>query len=215
MSAKEFDALLQQEHQLPIVVLTKNKVCIARPYVVAQRLFGLAHVICVPTNQNPTMKLYYPNKDVVTFEEYADSQIINVCYDYCLEYSIQEYTQNYTFDELFKVNMQEECASVEEMDNLYLAEQKSIENDINELMDMLKPLEEEYESLSKENEQLRNRVNGLKKETLLFTKDRYEEKKEIVLKIMKWAKDTHDPDFINERDIYRRTDVLESILEEM
>ena len=213
---EQLEALLNTESELPLVVLkdAKNKL-IKEPNKLAERLFGLAHVICVDTKKESSLQIYYPNQDVETIEDYPNSQLLNICYNLCLDASIEEHSQNYTFNELVKVQLQQEKATSEELEEYYKSEQKQLEEEVAELKGKYQQINEEYLALLEENEKLASQTAYLNKQILLTAKENVEEKREKIKKIIEICAKNHQPDGKDKNERYRKTDIINSIMEDM
>ena len=84
---KEYLELIKKNYDLPLVILTKNEKCCVNPFKLAEKVFGMAHVICVHTKRHePSIQIYYPNHEFETI----DSTILNETYKRIVNESITE-----------------------------------------------------------------------------------------------------------------------------
>ena len=209
---KEFSALLKSKLQLPMVVLKKNQRCLVNPFILAERLFGLAHVVCVNTKEEPTMEIYYPNKGLQSISLQKEPEMMNVCYDMLLDYCIQTNTQSYTFDELVSARMYHSQMDSKELEQYYDESLKELKEEVNEYNQLFQQTFDEYQRLKKEKEALENYVAILKKEKLLVATDNVEQKQKLILDLLGEALKTCN---VKNGDRYRRKDIILSILEEV
>lgn len=202
---------LPKHHDYPLVVLNKNKKCIVNPFKLAQKLFGLAHVICIRNNDDLSMKIYYPNDDIEKIEEDNEIKMIKECYDQVLDYSIQEHTQNYMFDELIKARLHEETKSSEEFENMVQTECNKLKKEVIELEKEHKEKYEEYLRLKKLIDEIHN-DNQNKQIELLIMKENNEAKKELLKDLIE--RRMRALNTTNKNKIYREKDIYESIMKE-
>jgi len=200
---------LSKNYQLPLVVLTRNEKCIVNPFKLAEKLFGLAHVIVLRSKEDSTMKIYYQNNDVEMIYKDNETKMIKECFDQVLNYSIQEHTQSYMFDELIKTRLLQETKSSEEFENMYQSEFDKLNHEILVYESKHKEIYEEYLRLKKIKDELYMDQNNQKE--LLIMKENNEEKQELLIDLIKRrmrALNTSD-----KNKIYREKDIYESIME--
>lgn len=209
LNGKQFK-YLKKNYQLPLVVLNKNNKCIVNPFKLSQKLFGLAHVLCVRNTNDLTMKIYYPNQDIEIIDHDNEIKMIKECYDQVLDYSIQEHTQNYMFDELIKARLHQETKSSEEFEVMFQTEYDQLKNEVLELENKYKEMYEEYLHLKQVKDNLYSSTTS--KKVLLVMKDNNEDKIKLMKNLIKrriLALNT-----TNKNLIYREKDIYETIMKE-
>ena len=199
---------ITNDYQLPLVLLTKNDKCIVNPFKLAEKLFGLAHVLVLRSKEELSMKIYYQNHDIEMIYHDNESKMIKECYDKVLSYSIQEHTQSYMFDELVKARLHEETKSSEEFESLYESEFNRLKKEITEIEKKHKETYEEYLRLKKIKDDIYSKQSNQTK-TLFIMKTNNELKKELLRDLIKRRIQT-----LNNNKIYREKDIYESIMEE-
>ena len=209
LSYREYKQLMKHHFQLPLVVLIRNQKCIVNPFRLAEKLFGLAHVICVRCHDELSMKINYPNKDIEIIDSQNENKMIKQCYDAVLNYSIQEYTQSYMFDELVKARLHQEKASSEELENFYQESVLETQKEVNEYKELYQQTLDEYQTLCKKKEELEEYLKSMNNEVILSmnTNDSY--KQELILEIIQKTLKNLDA-----TKVYRKREVLTSILKE-
>ena len=206
ISYKEYLELIKKNYDLPLVILTKNEKCCVNPFKLAEKVFGMAHVICVHTKKyEPSIQIYYPNHEFETI----DSTILNEIYKRILDYSIQEHSQSYGFDELIQARLHKEHESYKELENFYQLEFKQSQEELNEYEQLLIDTQNQYDSLMKRKQELEEQVNDSNLESILIMYQKDIKKQEIIMELIhKTLKSLAD------NEVYRKRDILNSILKE-
>ena len=51
INERTVNQLLKKSYHLPIIILYKNKKCLVNPFILNQELYGMCHIIVIPTNK--------------------------------------------------------------------------------------------------------------------------------------------------------------------
>ena len=64
INERTVNQLLKKSYHLPIIILYKNKKCLVNPFILNQELYGMCHIIVIPTNKEINyVKINYPNNE--------------------------------------------------------------------------------------------------------------------------------------------------------
>ena len=64
INERTVNQLLKKSYHLPIIILYKNKKCLVNPFILNQELYGMCHIIVIPTNKEINyVQINYPNNE--------------------------------------------------------------------------------------------------------------------------------------------------------
>ena len=72
INERTVNQLLKKSYHLPIIILYKNKKCLVNPFILNQELYGMCHIIVIPTNREVNyVQINYPNheKEKIFYEK--------------------------------------------------------------------------------------------------------------------------------------------------
>ena len=206
---KEVNQLLKENHQYPLILLTRNEKCIVHPVKLSEKLYGIGHVICIKNQKDTTMEIVYPNHDIERIENELESKMIAICYEKVLNYSIQEHTQNYMFDELVQARLLQEKQSTDELETFYQSEVEINQKEVKEYEELYKQTKLEYEQLLKRKEELNEYLKSINQQVILTMSSNNMDKQQLLLDIVNKAYQS-----IPKNKKYRKKDILASIIKE-
>lgn len=213
IQTREYHNVITNEHQLPIVVLNRNKRCIVDPNKLNDEIFGIGHVLCVLNKKELEAKIIYPDGFIETIEEDKTYQMIKDIREKVRSYMIEESYQSYSFDDYMKLKLHKEH-QMKADENKEL--RKGFLEEIDELKEIIILLQEEYEEKKDKYSKLLEEAEYLEKQLslesktplLVLKKQDNEDYKKLVINILtKYAKG------LPLEDRFRKRDVLYSILE--
>ena len=148
INEKTVNQLLKKSYHLPIMILYKNKKCLVNPFILNQELYGMCHIIVIPTNKEiDYIQIIYPNheKEKLFYEKsFLQTLIQHIRY-----YMLQE-NEFYSFSELQQSELlqsyQDDAMSSVEVQELFLDEIKNIEK---EIIDLQKEYQDKKDILEK------------------------------------------------------------------
>lgn len=204
-----YKELLKQEYQLPLIILNRNKKCCVNPLKLANKVLGMAHVVCVNTSKySSDMRIYYPNQEFEYIHGKKESDFMMECYKRMLEYSIQENDQYASFDQFIQRRLHLEHQSYKELENYYVHEYESLKNEVKEYEQLLNEMQEQYQELLNKKEHF-EQINQIDKEQILTMKEIDLDKQNILIALIhKTLRSLADT------EVYRKRDILTSILKE-
>lgn len=206
VSYREYLKYMKHDYGYPVIVLTKNEKCCVNPFKLAEKVFGMAHVLCVNSKRHqPDIKIYYPNHEC----EIIDTTILNEIYKRIFDYSIQEHSQSYGFDELIQARLHNEHNSYKELEDFYELEFKLSQDELNEYEQLLLETQKQYEILVKRKEQLEEMMNEKDRESILIMDKKDIQKQKIIMELINKTLRS-----LADNEVYRKRDVLNAILEE-
>lgn len=213
IQTREYHNITANEHQLPLIVLNRNKRCIVDPNKLNEEVFGIGHVLCVLNKKELEAKIIYPDGFIETVEEDKPYQMIKDIREKVRSYMIEESYQSYAFDDYMKLKLHKEH-QIKADENKEL--RKGFLEEIDELKELVTLLQQEYEEkkdiytkLLEESNYLEQQLSLESKEPLLVlkTQDNEEYKQLVINTLTKFAKG------LPLEDRFRKRDVLYSILE--
>ena len=90
--------LLKKSYHLPIIILYKNKKCLVNPFILNQELYGMCHIIVIPTNKEINyVQINYPNNEKEKL--FYEKKFIQTLIQHIRYYMLQE-NEFYSFSEL-------------------------------------------------------------------------------------------------------------------
>ena len=208
INERTVNQLLKKSYHLPIIILYKNKKCLVNPFILNQELYGMCHIIVIPTNREVNyVQINYPNheKEKIFYEKsFLQTLIQHIRY-----YMLQE-NEFYSFSELQQFELlqsyQDDALSSVEVQELFLNEIKNIEKDIidlqkeyqnkKDILEKLKNINQEYNHLLKQDDEA----------LITIHQDNYKEYQEYIFSIIHKTLMNLSPD-----DTYRKRDLLKSI----
>ena len=64
INERTVNQLLKKSYHLQIIILYKNKKCLVNPFILNQELYGMCHIIVIPTNKEINyVQINYPNNE--------------------------------------------------------------------------------------------------------------------------------------------------------
>lgn len=208
MSYKEYNELLNEEHELPLVVLTFENKCCINPFKAAEKLLGLGHVVCIYSKKKPSISIQYSKYENEEIEASTEAKTIMDCFNRLLQYSLQTHDQNDSFDDLVHDRLYKQHASSQELEEFYQNEYEEVKKDVDEYEELLVQVQKEYNEIVLMKEKLEKKYLTFEKEAILFAKENDEQKREFVLDLINRTLRTFD------NKAYRKKDVLTSIKKE-
>lgn len=206
---RELNQLNLSEFRLPVIVLGRNKKCAVNPFRLAQRMFGLAHIFCVYTNKEPDMTIYTPDNKILQVEISSESKMIRTCFEQVLQESFTHISKLDTFDGMMNTRLHHQVSSSHEISSYYKESLEAVQNEIEELKLLLQLSQDHQKELERQKSELENMTKTMHKESILAASEKSAAKKELLIHLMKIK--IRD---LDGNEIYRRRDVLESILQE-
>lgn len=212
---REFKSMNKDHFHLPLIILTRTNRCCIDPFILSQKVLGIAHVICIHSHvMKESVDIIYPDGyQECLMVESKKSLFIDQLSEKLRNYMIQENNQCYSFDELMRLRLQNEHDQNIQASKEF---QQYFENEINNTKIQLEQIKEEFKQLEqelKESEELSQRLeqemSKYLQESILVTsdlklKDNYE----------RFIKDIIQQTINNlaKTEKYRKRDVLESII---
>ena len=211
---KRVKAMLRYHHALPIVLLYKDERCRINPVYLAKRLYGIAHVVVVNTKDPSlleTMKVYYLDGTTIDYSVY------DPIYEELLSYLTEEYSQEYTYDDLILKEEEENYLNHkrehEELTFEFWQEVERKQKELLSLQQLNHQLQEEYHLTEEKYEKL-NRLDHInRQEGLIYLDHESQETRKYIYQAIQQAINGLEVD--NHMRIFRRKDILESIMEAM
>lgn len=215
MSRYEYDHMISQYHGLPIVVLNKNykenKLCAVNPNILAEKLYGIAHVVVINDSNMPSVRIVYPNTYKEEIAYHNENKMIAMSVSCIRDYLKKVNSEYYSFDELMNM-MYFKKYELSEAD--HLETYKMFEDEVEGLRDIVeqlkadcKQLNEELMLLTEREKQLKHKLDN-KKEVLLYTtKTDYDEDQKQLMRLLKKIYGNFEP-----KTPYRKIPVLKSII---
>ena len=135
INERTVNQLLKKSYHLPIIILYKNKKCLVNPFILNQELYGMCHIIVIPTNKEINyVQINYPNNEKEKL--FYEKNFIQTLIQHIRYYMLQE-NEFYSFSELQQFELlqsyQDDAISSVEVQELFLNEIKNIEKDIIDL----------------------------------------------------------------------------------
>ena len=208
INERTVNQLLKKSYHLPIIILYKNKKCLVNPFILNQELYGMCHIIVIPTNKEINyVQINYPNKEKEKL--FYEKNFIQTLIQHIRYYMLQE-NEFYSFSELQQFELlqsyQDDALSSVEVQELFLNEIKNIEKDIidlqkeyqnkKDILEKLKNINQEYNHLLKQDDEA----------LITIHQDNYKEYQEYIFSIIHKTLMNLSPD-----DTYRKRDLLKSI----
>ena len=196
----------------PIVVLGRNKRCCVSPFELSKLLFGLSEVVCVPTKQNPYMKISDFNGKLITFSFENEKDTSQKVLEYLVK-MLYEYYQPKTYDFLVSQRLHDEHQTTESFHQEMLLEAKQIVDEQNNSFEFLKAYYDdllvEYNELVEKKKEIDDLIYRYKKEYFLLADiDLYQEQEALMIELLK-----QELMRLNNGNVYRRKHIVESIME--
>lgn len=210
---REYKALKNKKHYLPLVVLYRNQKCCVDPIKLNKEVFGIGHVICVHTkSQQQIAKIIYPDGFIETLEQRKEFLMIKEIREKLRIYMIQENNEYYTFDELLNLKLHKEHHHKKEENKEYkqyfIKEIQKLKEDIEELKQEYTDKQLEYQKIKEENEMINTKLSLDYQNALIILKDEnYEEYQKILIDVLK--KKVND---LPLEDNFRKRDIINDIL---
>ena len=209
INERTVNQLLKKSYHLPIIILYKNKKCLVNPCILNQELYGMCHIIVIPTNKEVNyVQINYPNheKEKIFYEKsFLQTLIQHIRY-----YMLQE-NEFYSFSELQQFELlqsyQDDALSSVEVQELFLNEIKNIENDIIDLQKEYQNKKDILEKLTNINQEYHHLLKQYDESPLItIHQDNYKEYQDFIFSIIHKTLMNLSPD-----DTYRKRDLLKSI----
>ena len=98
INERTVNQLLKKSYHLPIIILYKNKKCLVNPFILNQELYGMCHIIVIPTNKEINyVQINYPNNEKEKL--FYEKKFIQTLIQHIRYYMLQE-NEFYSFSEL-------------------------------------------------------------------------------------------------------------------
>lgn len=199
---------IQKDHNLSIIILYKNKKCLVNPFILNQELYGMCHIIVIPTNKEINyVQINYPNNEKEKL--FYEKNFIQTLIQHIRYYMLQE-NEFYSFSELQQFELlqsyQDDAISSVEVQELFLNEIKNIEKDIIDLQKEYQNKKDILEKLTNINQEYNHLLKQDDEALITIHQDNYKEYQEYIFSIIHKTLMNLSPD-----DTYRKRDLLKSI----
>ncbi len=209
LTETEYKKLFSSKGRLPWVVLRRNKKCIVNPVMLAQRLFGLAHVICVYSKREMDMQIFFQDEIVENGIIGTEKQMIRSCFEKILNYAIEQQAQYYSFEDLVQSKLYQQMINNDELNNYYKESVEQMIQEVEEYRELYQMTLSQFNSLKAQKKEYEDLLNRFQKENILISSNQEHEKRELVIRLIQKKLNA-----LNNNEVYRRRDVLQSISEE-
>lgn len=211
---KEYQKIIKNHFQLPIVVLYRHKKCCVNPFLLSQKILGIGHVLCVYNHEDvDKAEIIYPNeyKEIIE-KRFNENIMMQEIGEKVRNYMIQENNQFYSFDDLLKLRLQNEHSqnilSSKEFEQYFQDEIVISQNELEQLKEEYLLLQEEYDKLKQTHQTLEKKMFKYNEEALLISyKQDHQEEIQCVYDIIEGVIQT-----FSSKAKYRKKDVLQSIM---
>ncbi len=216
MSRNEYDDMLKRSYNLPVVVLNKNskinQLCVVNPNKLANKLYGIAHVVVINKAGESQLEILYPNTYKEKIQKDNEAKMLAICFSDIMEYHLRVNNEYLKYDDLVNIKLQDQHHMNEkdskETLSLYKDEIYIYEEELKMLEEEYKQLNEEMILLNDKQKFLNKKKEESSKEAILFTtKTDYEEDKQVLYKLLKTKYNNYLP-----KTPFRKIPVLKSIL---
>ena len=208
INERTVNQLLKKSYHLPIIILYKNKKCLVNPFILNQELYGMCHIIVIPTNKEINyVQINYPNNEKEKL--FYEKNFIQTLIQHIRYYMLQE-NEFYSFSELQQFELlqsyQDDALSSVEVQELFLNEIKNIEKDIIDLQKEYQNKKDILEKLTNINQEYNHLLKQDDEALITIHQDNYKEYQEYIFSIIHKTLMNLSPD-----DTYRKRDLLKSI----
>lgn len=208
INERTVNQLLKKSYHLPIIILYKNKKCLVNPFILNQELYGMCHIIVIPTNKEINyVQINYPNNEKEKL--FYEKNFIQTLIQHIRYYMLQE-NEFYSFSELQQFELlqsyQDDAISSVEVQELFLNEIKNIEKDIIDLQKEYQNKKDILEKLTNINQEYNHLLKQDDEALITIHQDNYKEYQEYIFSIIHKTLMNLSPD-----DTYRKRDLLKSI----
>ena len=208
INERTVNQLLKKSYHLPIIILYKNKKCLVNHFILNQELYGMCHIIVIPTNKEINyVKINYPNNEKEKL--FYEKNFIQTLIQHIRYYMLQE-NEFYSFSELQQFELlqsyQDDAISSVEVQELFLNEIKNIEKDIIDLQKEYQNKKDILEKLTNINQEYNHLLKQDDEALITIHQDNYKEYQEYIFSIIHKTLMNLSPD-----DTYRKRDLLKSI----
>ena len=208
INERTVNQLLKKSYHLPIIILYKNKKCLVNPFILNQELYGMCHIIVIPTNKEINyVQINYPNNEKEKL--FYEKNFIQTLIQHIRYYMLQE-NEFYSFSELQQFELlqsyQDDALSSVEVQELFLNEIKNIEKDIIDLQKEYQNKKDILEKLTNINQEYNHLLKQEDEALITIHQDNYKEYQEYIFSIIHKTLMNLSPD-----DTYRKRDLLKSI----
>lgn len=208
INERTVNQLLKKSYHLPIIILYKNKKCLVNPFILNQELYGMCHIIVIPTNKEINyVKINYPNNEKEKL--FYEKNFIQTLIQHIRYYMLQE-NEFYSFSELQQFELlqsyQDDALSSVEVQELFLNEIKNIEKDIIDLQKEYQNKKDILEKLTNINQEYNHLLKQEDEALITIHQDNYKEYQEYIFSIIHKTLMNLSPD-----NTYRKRDLLKSI----
>lgn len=208
INERTVNQLLKKSYHLPIIILYKNKKCLVNPFILNQELYGMCHIIVIPTNKEINyVQINYPNKEKEKL--FYEKNFIQTLIQHIRYYMLQE-NEFYSFSELQQFELlqsyQDDALSSVEVQELFLNEIKNIEKDIIDLQKEYQNKKDILEKLTNINQEYNHLLKQEDEALITIHQDNYKEYQEYIFSIIHKTLMNLSPD-----NTYRKRDLLKSI----
>lgn len=208
INERTVNQLLKKSYHLPIIILYKNKKCLVNPFILNQELYGMCHIIVIPTNKEINyVKINYPNNEKEKL--FYEKNFIQTLIQHIRYYMLQE-NEFYSFSELQQFELlqsyQDDALSSVEVQELFLNEIRNIEKDIIDLQKEYQNKKDILEKLTNINQEYNHLLKQEDEALITIHQDNYKEYQEYIFSIIHKTLMNLSPD-----DTYRKRDLLKSI----
>ena len=208
INERTVNQLLKKSYHLPIIILYKNKKCLVNPFILNQELYGMCHIIVIPTNKEINyVQINYPNNEKEKL--FYEKNFIQTLIQHIRYYMLQE-NEFYSFSELQQFELlqsyQDDALSSVEVQELFLNEIKNIEKDTIDLQKEYQNKKDILEKLTNINQEYNHLLKQDGEALITIHQDNYKEYQEYIFSIIHKTLMNLSPD-----DTYRKRDLLKSI----
>ena len=169
-------------------------------------------MVCVPTKQNPYIKISDFNGKLITFSFENEKDTSQKVLEYLVK-MLYEYYQPKTYDFLVSQRLHDEHQTTESFHQEMLLEAKQIVDEQNNSFEFLKAYYDdllvEYNELVEKKKEIDDLIYRYKKEYFLLADiDLYQEQEALMIELLK-----QELMRLNNGNVYRRKHIVESIME--
>jgi hypothetical protein len=214
ITKKHYKIIKDYRYYMPIVLLYRHKKCCLNPTLLAKKIEGIGHVVCI-FNKNKELKkrikIIYPNNEIEILENNRrESVMINNIYQRIRNYMILQYDQYNSFDDLIRLRLDslhnQEIQSVKEFKAFFTNEIANLEHDIEELEKEFELKKQEYKELEMMSQELSSDLDKYNQESIMKMNKKDKNYSDYL--------DTLINNSINDladSEVYRKRDILTSI----
>lgn len=217
MSRNEYDDMLSKIYNLPIVVLNRdikgNKLCVVNPNKLAEKLYGIAHVVVINRANDPQLEILYPNTYKEKISKDKEIKMIALCFEGVNEYLKRVNSEYFNYDDLLNMRL-DYVQSVNEKNSkatfdMFRDEVEELEERLEFLRNEFKTLNDEMISLSEKEILLNKKLEESSREAILYTsKTGYEDDRKVLIDLLNKIYGNFHP-----KKPFRKIPVLKSIIE--